>query len=85
MYTNRTIIPPKNNIIKMKEIHFEEMDDSRSLIRRVIKISAILANRGVFINIKKKKKYLITVTNSIDWIRVKREGSATKLSLFFKP
>ena len=53
MYTNRTIIPPKNNIIKMKEIHFEEMDDSRSLIRRVIKISAILANRGVFINIKK--------------------------------
>jgi len=68
IYTNKTIIPPKNNSIKMKEIHFDEIVDNKSLIMRVIKINIILANKGVLINIKKKKKYLITVTNSIIYI-----------------
>lgn len=52
----------------MKEIHFDEIVDNKSLIMRVIKINIILANKGVLINIKKKKKYLITVTNSIIYI-----------------
>lgn len=57
----------------MKEIHFDEIVDNKSLIMRVIKINIILANKGVLINIKKKKKYLITVTNSIIYIIQKNE------------
>merc|ERR1711873_89220 len=68
IYTNKTIIPPKNNSIKMKEIHFDEIVDNKSLIMRVIKINIILANKGVLINIKKKKKYLCVDTTAIIYI-----------------
>ena len=50
MYTNKTIIPPKNKSNTKYDIHFEEIKEIKILIMRVRKTKIKQAKRGVFVN-----------------------------------
>ena len=76
IYTNKTIIPPKNNKIIKYLIHLLVKVEIINLIKIEIKINNILPKRGLFTIIIKDIKYLTMIINNM--ILTKRVGKWVK-------